>query len=762
MIYKTNSILFSLIVVILSLSYIFIIWRQYQVSELLRLQIIISQNSDVYNKQSKLLNLEIQELKNKTSINDNHNISVVNSCIRNDKDAIISLRSHVSSKFQTLANDLININQNILLVREFLSQIWIENIGLENIEVGENVHNDDFKQYISICLENEHNLKLKGARGLDPSTPFGKTPSMFGGGEYYHAKSYRCDEKKYDIVVEYSMPNLINLKTSGLLTNDEVQYLVYVPSLPYDINIGRRERNIVPFTTFTYTHEPRRNSFLNRMEKNGIVVQNINNWEGSESIMHVYDSRGILLNMHQTDHHHTLEEFRVLPALTRGVIVISEDIPLRETVPYQKFIVWCKLEDFPETVKRVIDNYSGYFDSIFGPNSDIVDVLLSMKKKAKNDLRYRVDFLVNKMNLDNNKNKIQSEIIVNNAKYLYSKQGNEHILMDLLRDEKLAPLTKWTQMEIYKHQNPIDCSKSRFLVSEGFHSGFGSEMHVIGTHLAYAIQNNYVLLWGQNSCIRFLNVSGCTRGCACIYKEISKCSMEVKTNEWESINHGEFRHLIPDIFKDKMHYTIPSITDHELTYWWRAQSVGFLMRFNDDTISDLLDMRKQDNFHYMSAGKILPFPLPSGTINAHIRHGDKYKEMDLIPSEKYAETFESMVRSAPNSFSRIFFVSSDDESAIETCRLMTEKLKMDYIYTRILRMEGGHHAAEWDKMKFGSQRKLILSHLLQLLMALEADAYIGTRSSNWNRLIDELRCVWVDKCQNSYIELGVSSRDFFW
>ena len=39
-------------------------------------------------------------------------------------------------------------------------------------------------------------------------------------------------------------------------------------------------------------------------------------------------------------------------------------------------------------------------------------------------------------------------------------------------------------------------------------------------------------------------------------------------------------------------------------------------------------------------------------------------------------------------------------------------------------------------------------------MALECDAWVGTRGSNWNRLIDELRCVWVPKCAQPYVEVG--------
>jgi hypothetical protein len=33
---------------------------------------------------------------------------------------------------------------------------------------------------------------------------------------------------------------------------------------------------------------------------------------------------------------------------------------------------------------------------------------------------------------------------------------------------------------IYKHQHPKDCMKAKYLISEGYSSGFGSEIHVDG------------------------------------------------------------------------------------------------------------------------------------------------------------------------------------------------------------------------------------------------------------------------------------------
>ena len=47
---------------------------------------------------------------------------------------------------------------------------------------------------------------------------------------------------------------------------------------------------------------------------------------------------------------------------------------------------------------------------------------------------------------------------------------------------------------IYKHQHPRDCSKAKFLITEGFSSGFGSEIHIEGFSLAIAMASGRILL----------------------------------------------------------------------------------------------------------------------------------------------------------------------------------------------------------------------------------------------------------------------------
>ena len=157
--------------------------------------------------------------------------------------------------------------------------------------------------------------------------------------------------------------------------------------------------------------------------------------------------------------------------------------------------------------------------------------------------------------------------------------------------------------------------------------------------------------------------------------------------------------------------------------------------------------------HYFTGGSALPFPLPPGTIAAHIRGGDKVQEMKLVGPASFVQAATDLIKLMPNSFSsRVLFVSADDEAAIQESRALAEKQYLPFAYTHLHRQVGGHKLRDWKRQ--GDMVANFHGHLLQLLMSLEADAWVGTRRSNWNRLIDELRCVWVDKCPNSYVEVG--------
>jgi hypothetical protein len=356
----------------------------------------------------------------------------------------------------------------------------------------------------------------------------------------------------------------------------------------------------------------------------------------------------------------------------------------------------------------------------------------------------------------------------------YLMNSNVRLPLDYLQDKGLSPLTRWTQSFIYNHQHPSTCDKSRLLISDGHGWGFGSEMHVIGAHLAYAIQNDLVLVLSPKTCANFPTSGGCPEGCLCMLHPITHCG-----NDKEIFNDPMIPHIksemfnvgsvLPDVIvkKLKANFSSNSMTQAQIKYWWRGQSAAYLMRLNNKTMEIIYNLRHKQNFHYITGGGHVPFPLPPGTISAHIRGGDKFIEMTLVPASEYIEAIQKLITTMPNSFSRVIYASGDDQASIDEARKLTEDAGMTFIYTLIPRVTGGHHISTWrDSSVEESYENGFYAHLMQLFMTMEADTWVGTRGSNWNRLIDELRCVFVDKCQGIYVEVGkegsAMTATYFW
>ena len=79
----------------------------------------------------------------------------------------------------------------------------------------------------------------------------------------------------------------------------------------------------------------------------------------------------------------TFEELRVLPALLNGVIIISENVPLKEKIPYSEYIIWVEYEKLAETTLEVYNNYLEYYDKIF-TQGNLKEILTNMEINNSN------------------------------------------------------------------------------------------------------------------------------------------------------------------------------------------------------------------------------------------------------------------------------------------------------------------------------------------------------------------------------------------
>lgn len=230
-----------------------------------------------------------------------------------------------------------------------------------NIIVGDYQYNfnNDKKTY-RVATQCEHTLVKEGGRGV--SGPKGLIPVD---NDFYLVRISEYNKlMTYDIIIEYSIPNINNIRSCGQF-DKYLSKVSYISPLLYEYDQTKKDRNINCITSFSNIYEPRRKNLLDNIQNRNINSVNVTNCFSGSDIHKLYSNTKMMLNIRQTDHHHTFEELRVLPALLNGVIVISEDVPLRDKIPYNEFIVWTDYNSIIDVMKDVEDNYDYYWDKIF-------------------------------------------------------------------------------------------------------------------------------------------------------------------------------------------------------------------------------------------------------------------------------------------------------------------------------------------------------------------------------------------------------------
>ena len=219
---------------------------------------------------------------------------------------------------------------------------------------------------LKVDIQHEHTLVKPGGRDSEGS-PVGNI-LIPGTTDKYLVRISNFDYlKNLDIIVEYSEANIYNVRSSGLYET-YIDKVIYLAPLIYDtisptFNSSKKYSCI---TMFADALQPRRRTLLEMMEENGIAVSNIQNCFEKEQLRQLYADSKILLNAHQTPHHDTLEELRILPALLNGVIIISEDAALRHLVPYSEFLLFASPNAMAAKVRYVLDHYEEVWNGIFG------------------------------------------------------------------------------------------------------------------------------------------------------------------------------------------------------------------------------------------------------------------------------------------------------------------------------------------------------------------------------------------------------------
>ena len=221
------------------------------------------------------------------------------------------------------------------------------------------------RRLFRVLFQVEHILVRPGGRGVAGARS-SALPVLGHPEEHYLVRLQEAERlAQADAIVEYSQPNLQHLRGSGHWP-ELASRMHYIAPLIYPLVAAQTKegREFAVVTLFGNPDEPRRKALLEALIQWNPVCRNIRG--RFSDVREVYRNTRILVNIRQTEHHHTLEELRVLPALLSGVVVVCEDVPLRELVPYHPFIVWAPVGAVVDTVRYVHDNYDAFYQQIFG------------------------------------------------------------------------------------------------------------------------------------------------------------------------------------------------------------------------------------------------------------------------------------------------------------------------------------------------------------------------------------------------------------
>lgn len=164
---------------------------------------------------------------------------------------------------------------------------------------------------------------------------------------------------------------------------------------------------------------------------------------------------------------------------------------------------------------------------------------------------------------------------------------------------------------------------------------------MVGSQFAYALNEGRIFIFHPDAELigrRYVE-KGCGTGknvtnLECFFQPMSSCTFEDASAETADIEYVEgtnHRGVIPTVLQQNLEEELLPVKDLSngfLKYWWRAQSAAYIMRINKETSDHLIDLRANKTAHHSWTNKCeapgpVPYPLPAGTMNFHVRHGDK-------------------------------------------------------------------------------------------------------------------------------------------
>eukprot|EP00993_Chasmostoma_nieuportense_P000046 NODE_1042_length_1690_cov_18.112604_g979_i0.p1 GENE.NODE_1042_length_1690_cov_18.112604_g979_i0~~NODE_1042_length_1690_cov_18.112604_g979_i0.p1 ORF type:complete len:318 (+),score=71.86 NODE_1042_length_1690_cov_18.112604_g979_i0:544-1497(+) len=292
--------------------------------------------------------------------------------------------------------------------------------------------------------------------------------------------------------------------------------------------------------------------------------------------------------------------------------------------------------------------------------------------------------------------------------------------------------TKQFQAWFWHHQHPPTCHDKQFFLMGTHNSGIGSAIHVLTEYALRAMALGHILL--EMGRFHFSPPDCLNQGLECYFLPLANCT--VKDVPVAQIHYGSEK----DWTSTDTHARLPFPPYTRMhKSWWRAQFAAYIAR-PTPKLSEYLIRKRQELF---------PNGLARHTIGIHVRHGDKFHEANPQPLPKYMRAaMELRLQRYPDA--RHVWLSTEDPLVIQEAEERYSD-QWQFNYTNFKRVQGSLAIIELAQ-QIGIENT-VLHSMLNLFLAVETAGGVGTLSSNWCRLIHELRATWAQKANSAYISV---------
>ncbi|CAF1233567.1 unnamed protein product [Adineta steineri] len=280
---------------------------------------------------------------------------------------------------------------------------------------------------------------------------------------------------------------------------------------------------------------------------------------------------------------------------------------------------------------------------------------------------------------------------------------------------------KW----FYEHQHPVDCSNKKFAVIHNHAwSGIGSTIHQVAWAFGEALAQNRIAIyetpgnWVYGDC-KFGTLD-------CFFLPITNCSIPSKID-------GNQTNRIP---ANKGHWEkarYPDVFQNRTLTWYRSQLLFYLMRYNAQTLAHVQHLVAQ-SFDPPSVDLHHPY------IALYVRRSDKVTGKEMSQAYPLSQYFNLFDNDTHQTKITTIYINSEDNNVFNEFE-QVNKNKTEYYKLLHVKTRKNIVFQSLMGMPMKERGKIILEFLTDLFIEANADLHAGTLTSNWCRLVDEMRLV---------------------